>query len=221
MIELSKNARDRLAKTYVSDTYAVNVVKDDVTEVLAALDSAVAEVAKLTGCRCETLDASEGGGTDEMSCPEHAYEAGRRHERSVCLDERTKLAAVSESALSAANASADAYRVALEEVKATLLSKSMASARSELVEWPTKLLAEKEKAEAYRKEVERLRAKLDEAADMVQHRYPNAAGIAHVLRGMKFIKNADLAASPQPATEPTRFEFGTPGHTSPPKATPP
>lgn len=84
-----KEARERLALSGAPGGH----------EVLAALDSAVAEVAKLTGCRCEALDASEGGGTDERSCPEHAYEVGRRHERSVYLDERTKLAAVSESAL--------------------------------------------------------------------------------------------------------------------------
>jgi hypothetical protein len=42
-------------------------------------------------CRCEVLDpTTEGGGTDPRSCPEHAYEAGRRHERSVYLEEREK-----------------------------------------------------------------------------------------------------------------------------------
>ena len=40
-------------------------------------------------CRCEVLDpTTEGGGTDPRSCPEHAYEAGRRHERSVYVEER-------------------------------------------------------------------------------------------------------------------------------------
>ena len=43
-------------------------------------------------CRCEVLDATtEGGGTDPRSCPEHAYEIGRRHERNVYLEERAVL----------------------------------------------------------------------------------------------------------------------------------
>jgi hypothetical protein len=43
-------------------------------------------------CRCEVLDATtEGGGTDPRSCPVHAYEAGRRHERNVYLEERAEL----------------------------------------------------------------------------------------------------------------------------------
>jgi hypothetical protein len=46
------------------------------------------------GCRCEALDATtEGGGTDPRSCPVHAYEAGRRHERRVYLEERAMLEA--------------------------------------------------------------------------------------------------------------------------------
>lgn len=39
-------------------------------------------------CRCVTIDASEGDGIDPRSCPEHAYEAGRRHERNAYLEER-------------------------------------------------------------------------------------------------------------------------------------
>jgi hypothetical protein len=45
-------------------------------------------------CKCVVLDATtEGGGTDPRSCPEHAYEAGRRHERNVYLAERAELVA--------------------------------------------------------------------------------------------------------------------------------
>ena len=47
----------------------------------------------MSECRCETLDANEGGGADPRSCPEHAYEAGRRHERNVYLEERAELQA--------------------------------------------------------------------------------------------------------------------------------
>jgi hypothetical protein len=43
-------------------------------------------------CKCEVLDATtEGGGTDPRSCPEHAYEAGRRHERTCYVEERDRL----------------------------------------------------------------------------------------------------------------------------------
>jgi hypothetical protein len=45
-------------------------------------------------CRCEVLDPiTDGGGTDPRSCPVHAYEAGRRHERNVYLEERAALVA--------------------------------------------------------------------------------------------------------------------------------
>ena len=45
-------------------------------------------------CRCEVLDpTTEGGGTDPRSCPVHAYEMGRRHERNVYLEERARLVA--------------------------------------------------------------------------------------------------------------------------------
>lgn len=44
-------------------------------------------------------------------------------------------------------------------------------------------------------EIERLRAKLDEAADLVQHRFPGAASMAHWIRGAKF----------EPAREPESF----------------
>jgi hypothetical protein len=50
-------------------------------------------------CRCERLDpTTEHGGTDPRSCPEHAYEAGRRHERNVYLQERADLTARSSAA---------------------------------------------------------------------------------------------------------------------------
>ena len=42
-------------------------------------------------CNCEVLDATtEGGGTDPRSCPEHAYEAGRRHERTCYVQEHER-----------------------------------------------------------------------------------------------------------------------------------
>ena len=45
-------------------------------------------------CRCEVLDpTTEGGGTDPRSCPVHAYELGRRHERMAYLEERAALEA--------------------------------------------------------------------------------------------------------------------------------
>jgi hypothetical protein len=46
------------------------------------------------GCMCIMIDGTpEGGVADARSCPEHAYEAGRRHERNVYLEERAALKA--------------------------------------------------------------------------------------------------------------------------------
>ena len=43
-------------------------------------------------CKCVVLDETvEGVSKDPRSCPEHAYEAGRRHERNVYLAERAEL----------------------------------------------------------------------------------------------------------------------------------
>jgi hypothetical protein len=51
-------------------------------------------------CRCEILDpTTEGGGTDPRSCPLHAYEAGRRHERRVYLEERAEIVAQRDEAI--------------------------------------------------------------------------------------------------------------------------
>lgn len=67
------------------DTIASNLESDNLT--------LRAQVAEASACRCETLDATEGGDTDPRSCPEHAYEAGRRHERACYVEEKAELVA--------------------------------------------------------------------------------------------------------------------------------
>ena len=56
-------------------------------------------------CRCEAKEpTAEGGGTDQRSCPVHAYEAGRRHERACYLEERSALETRLKNALDALEA---------------------------------------------------------------------------------------------------------------------
>jgi hypothetical protein len=61
----------------------------------------------MSDCRCIEIDPV--AGTDQRSCPEHAYEAGRRHERHCYLNERAAL----EAQLAAARA---AYAQSTEQL---------------------------------------------------------------------------------------------------------
>lgn len=87
-------------------------------EARALVPELVAEVETLRGlgCRCEVLDASEGGGTDPRSCPEHGYEMGRRHERNVYLEEKREI----EAKLSATEARADESDAEVESLEKAL-----------------------------------------------------------------------------------------------------